>query len=134
MESDGVCYVPGVMTDASSRKLYKCLQDELAKAYSAVERDSACSISRFNVPVETHDPLRGYLLLPLRDEQSVIDGVADGPLVSSLRELLSPGAKLGTRHRGGVPREQPSLLASAGRGRPTPSRCDHRTARCFRHR
>ena len=99
MDSDGVCYVPGVMTDASSRTLYACLVDELAKAYAAVERDPMCSIGRFNVPVETMDPLRGYLLLPLRDEQSVVDGVPDGPLVTSLRELLNPGAKLGARAR-----------------------------------
>ena len=45
--------------------------------------------------VAAFDPLRGYLLLPLRDEKSVDAGnAANGPLVSALRELLAPGAPL----------------------------------------
>eukprot|EP00966_Prymnesium_polylepis_P224762 5198413-Prymnesium_polylepis.1 len=161
LRSDGVCYVPGVLKPESVETLYACVVDELSKSYAAVERDPSSSIGRFNVPVETHDPqrraraaaaaaarsrrsdprprppptaARGYLLLPMRDEQSVIDGVTNGrvaasrpshheghapqprthglrplwgrssydqhpcarsPIVSSLRELVSKGTKLG---------------------------------------
>lgn len=95
VESDGVCLVPGVLGKESAAKLYDCLRDELAKAYEAVRVDKMSSVGRFNVPAETFDPSRGYLLLPLRDEQSVADAVDNGPLVSSLRELLASDAKLG---------------------------------------
>lgn len=93
--SDGVCYVPGVLSKDSASSLLACVLDELQKAYDAVALDPGSSVGRFNVPVETHDPLRGYLLLPLRDEQSVKDGVADGRIVQALRELIVPGSKLG---------------------------------------
>ena len=76
--------------------LHECVADELASAYAAVEADPANSLGRFNVPVETFDPLRGYLLLPLVDEKSVAAGKgASGPLVAALRELLPADSPLG---------------------------------------
>ena len=47
------------------------------------------------MPVDTFDPLRGYLLLPLRDERSVEAGEPDGVMVRALRECLSSGSVLG---------------------------------------
>ena len=93
--ADGICLVQDVLSKSSAQVLFDCVADELAKAYAAVEADPASCVGRFNVPVETFDPLRGYLLLPLRDEKSVDDGEPRGPLVSALHELLQPGAKLG---------------------------------------
>jgi len=92
--TDGVCLVPGVLEKALTTELRACVLDELSKAYAAVESEPASSVGRFNVPWETHDPLRGYLLLPLRDEQSVIDGVPKGPMVRCLEHLLKEGSKL----------------------------------------
>ena len=40
----------------------------------AIKEDTAGSVARFNVPADVIDPLRGYLLLPLRDEGSVEAG------------------------------------------------------------
>ena len=62
---------------------------------SAIEADPSGSVSRFNVPADVIDPLRGYLLLPLRDEGSVETGDPDGATVRSLRECLSEGTVLG---------------------------------------
>ena len=95
MAADGICYVPGVLSKASAAMLQEMVQTELAGAYAAVEANPEASVSRFNVPVQTHDPSRGYLLLPLRDEASVISGVARGPMVQILQELLAPGSHLG---------------------------------------
>ena len=95
MAADGVCYVPGVLSKSSTAMLRKMVLAELASAYAAVEADPEMSVSRFNVPVQTHDPFRGYLLLPLRDEASVLGNVARGPMVQILQELLAPGSQLG---------------------------------------
>ena len=95
MDADGVCYVPGVLSKASAAILRKMVLAELASAYAAVEAEPETSVGRFNVPVETHDPFRGYLLLPLRDEASVLGNVARGPMVQILQELLAPGSQLG---------------------------------------
>ena len=92
---DGVCLVENVLSREDAETLRVCVADELAKAYAAVERNVSQSLGRFNVPHETHDPLRGYLLLPLRDEQSVAEGVNQGPMVRSLDKLLQDGAMLG---------------------------------------
>jgi hypothetical protein len=95
VSADGICLVQDVLSKESAEVLLDCVADELAKAYAAVEEDPSACVGRFNVPIETFDPLRGYLLLPLRDEKSVDEGKAKGPLVSALNELLQPGAKLG---------------------------------------
>ena len=95
VSADGICLVQDVLSKESAEVLLDCVADELAKAYAAVEEDPSTCVGRFNVPIETFDPLRGYLLLPLRDEKSVDEGKAKGPLVSALNELLQPGAKLG---------------------------------------
>ena len=71
MADDGVCCVPGVLTAEAAAQLRECVSDELRSAYAAVEDDPLNCKERFNVPVETMDPLRGYLMLPLRDELSV---------------------------------------------------------------
>ena len=93
--ADGICLVEDVLSTESASKLLGAAQDELSRAYASVERDPQTAVARFNVAPETFDPLRGYLLLPLRDEQSVADGVKWGPIVSALDELLQPGTKLG---------------------------------------
>jgi hypothetical protein len=93
--ADGVCRVDGVLRHDSTSDLYDCVADELSKAYDAVAADPSTCVSRFNVPIDTLDPLRGYLLLPLRDEKSVASGDANGPMVRCLRELLASGSKLG---------------------------------------
>lgn len=95
LASDGVCYVPAVLSKESTAMLRECVVDELQKAYAAVKVDPESSVGRFNVPAATHDPYRGYLLLPLRDEQSVADGDVNGPIVRSLRDLLVSGSILG---------------------------------------
>ncbi|KAL1499606.1 hypothetical protein AB1Y20_011805 [Prymnesium parvum] len=95
VEAEGVCYVPSVLAPEEASVLLQTVREELASAYAAVETDSECSVARFNVPVETHDPNRGYLLLPLRDEASAAEDVLDGPFVQSLRKLLAPDSKLG---------------------------------------
>lgn len=95
LSSEGVALVPKVLGRDSAQDLLGCVADELARSYAAVDADPASSLARFNVPVETFDPLRGYLLLPLRDEASVLAGDASGPLVRGLRELLAPGTALG---------------------------------------
>jgi len=92
---DGVILVKSVLGQETCSALYDCVADELKRAYAAVEADSETSIGRFNVPVATFDPLRGYLLLPLRDEASVEAGEKKGPLVKALDELLAPGSPLG---------------------------------------
>jgi len=92
---DGVCLVKGVLDREQAAELHACVADELARAYAALEDEPSSSIPRFNVPVETFDKQRGYLLLPLRDEKSLEDGVAHGTLTRGLRHLLAPGAPLG---------------------------------------
>lgn len=47
---------------------------QLSRAMKAIKEDPAGSVARFNVPADVIDPLRGYLLLPLRDEGSVEAG------------------------------------------------------------
>lgn len=95
LKESGVCLVPNVLGADSSDRLYECVADELARAYAAVESDKSACLGRFNVPHETFDPLRGYLLLPLVDEKSASAGEGkDGPLVSALRELLTDDAPL----------------------------------------
>ena len=102
--TDGVCLVESVLSSESAEQLKGCISDELARAYTAVEDDPASCIGRFNVPVETFDPLRGYLLLPLRDEASVEAAAASseaaaatggGLLTSAMKGLLAPGSPLG---------------------------------------
>lgn len=96
VHDDGVCMVKSVLGKDSAARMYECLADELERAYAAVEDDATVCPQRFNVPHATFDKKRGYLLLPLRDEASERAGTAkDGPLVSALRELLTPGATLG---------------------------------------
>lgn len=95
VRTDGVCLVQDVMSKQTAAVLHGCVADELSRARAAVEEDPSCSVARFNVPVETHDPLRGYLLLPLRDEGSVEAAQPAGPIVSALRELLAEDSKLG---------------------------------------
>ena len=95
VEKDGVCLVPGVLAKASAAELHATVANELARSYAAVEADPANSLGRFNVPAETFDPLRGYLLLPLRDETSVRADEGQDPIVRGLRELLAPGSTLG---------------------------------------
>lgn len=95
MKDDGICYVPNALSKELTARLRECVQDELRRSYAAVDEDPAVSIGRFNVPVETHDPYRGYLLLPLRDEQSVLDSVDRGPMVEALAELLGPKSPMG---------------------------------------
>jgi len=95
LDDDGVFFMPRVLGEDTVRALYDAVADELARAYANTNKDPANSVSHFNVPVETFDPLRGYLLLPLRDAVSVEAGVRDGPIVRALRELLAPGAPLG---------------------------------------
>jgi hypothetical protein len=95
MMDDGICYVPNALSKELTARLSECVQDELRRSYAAVDEDPAASIGRFNVPVETHDPYRGYLLLPLRDEQSVLDGVDRGPMVEALAKLLGPKSPIG---------------------------------------
>lgn len=95
LTDDGVLLVPSVLGKDTVRALYDAVADELARAYANTNKDPANSLGHFNVPVETFDPLRGYLLLPLRDAASVEAGVRDGPIVRALRELLAPGAPLG---------------------------------------
>ena len=95
MADDGVCCVPGVLTAEAAAQLRECVSDELRSAYAAVEDDPLNCKERFNVPVETMDPLRGYLLLPLRDELSVSGGVDRGPMVSALSKLLEKDSALG---------------------------------------
>jgi len=95
VRKEGVCLVKNVLTRERAAELRKCVEDELARAYEAVERHPESSIGRFNVPAETFDPLRGYLLLPLRDEASVESGTAKGPLVQAVSELLESGSLLG---------------------------------------
>ena len=91
----GFCLVPGVLSKESAHELHACVKDELAAAYAAVEDDPATCLGRFNVPIETMDDKRGYLLLPLVDEKSANAGVgSSGPLVRALRELLVQGAPL----------------------------------------
>ena len=95
LREEGVCLVPGVLGKESAARLHACVADELSSSYKAVEADPACSVGRFNVPVETFDEKRGYLLLPLVDEKSADAGKGgQGPLVGALRELLLPGAPL----------------------------------------
>jgi hypothetical protein len=95
LDEKGVCLVPGVLSKEAAQALHTCIGDELAAAYAAVEADPANSLGRFNVPAETFDPQRGYLLLPLVDEKSVAAGNGkNSPLVGALRELLAPGAPL----------------------------------------
>ena len=94
VREEGVTIVPGVLSKDSAATLLECVSDELARSYAAVDRDPSTSLGRFNVPAETFDPTRGYLLLPLRDEASVEKGEPKGPLVSALSELLAPGAPL----------------------------------------
>jgi len=91
----GVCLVPSVLDANATAQLRACIVDEMERAYAAVESDPACCHDRFNVPLETLDPTRGYLLLPFRDEESVIAGNAKGTLVGTLDKLLAPGAPLG---------------------------------------
>ena len=95
VDEEGVCLVPGVMGHEMAATLRETVADELSRAYASVEDHPETSVARFNVPVTTFDKLRGYLLLPLRDEASVEAGVADGPTVRALRELLKPGSPLG---------------------------------------
>ena len=95
LAADGICLVENVMSKETTETLFKSVQDELARSYDAVDRDATTCTPRFNVPVETFDPLRGYLLLPLRDEKSVESNEPNGPIVSALRELLKPGSILG---------------------------------------
>lgn len=95
LDSEGVCLIPGVLSTDSAARLRECVADELARSYAAVENDSSSSVARFNVPVETHDPKRGYLLLPLRDGRAVDAGEARGTLVCALQELLGPNSTLG---------------------------------------
>lgn len=95
LAADGICLVENVMSKETTETLFKSVQDELARSYDAVDRDATTCTPRFNVPVETFDPLRGYLLLPLRDEKSVESNEPNGPIVSALRELLKPGSMLG---------------------------------------
>lgn len=95
LDTDGVCLVPSVMSSDEALALRETVADELERAYRAVDENPAASVGRFNVPVETFDPLRGYLLLPLRDEKSVVDEVARGPMVEALHELLREDSALG---------------------------------------
>ena len=95
MDDDGVLLVPGVLSKDTIGPLYACIKDELSRAYVNVDSNPESCLGHFNVPVETFDPLRGYLLLPLRDEASVEAAVDAGPLVTALRELLAPGSPLG---------------------------------------
>ena len=60
VRKEGVCLVKNVLTRERAAELRKCVEDELARAYDAVERHPESSIGRFNVPAETFDPLRGY--------------------------------------------------------------------------
>ena len=55
MSADGVCLVEGVLSRDDTEVLRDCVADELKRAYAAVESDPANSVSRFNVPAETHD-------------------------------------------------------------------------------
>ena len=86
-QADGVVLVPDVLSKESAQRLHACVRDELGRAYAAVEQDPSCSVARFNVPAETHDPQRGYLLLPLRDEQSVAACRRSSPGRSTLPDL-----------------------------------------------
>ena len=95
LKEEGVCYVPRVMSKSTSADMLNCVSDELARAYKSVEDDPEVSVSRFNVPSDTFDPLRGYLLLPLRDEASVEKGEHEGATVRALRECLGSGTALG---------------------------------------
>ena len=70
LAEEGVCSVPGVLGAEAAADLYACVADELSRSFAAVGEDERRCISRFNVPRETFDPMRGYLLLPLRDEAS----------------------------------------------------------------
>lgn len=59
---------------------------EIEDSRKIVEADPSQSLSRFNVPVETHDPLRGYVLLPLDDNVPVKE--LFGGIVGELFEKL----------------------------------------------
>ena len=95
LKSEGVCYVPGVLHEDTAEDLLVCVRDELARTIEAISRDPGESIARVNVHADVIDPLRGYLLLPLRDEVSVEVGNPEGAMVRALRECLSTGSVLG---------------------------------------
>ncbi|GMI11023.1 hypothetical protein TrVE_jg3303 [Triparma verrucosa] len=95
LQSEGVCYVPGVLGKDTAADMIETVQGELSRAMKAIKEDPAGSVARFNVPADVIDPLRGYLLLPLRDEGSVEAGDPNGATVRALRECLSTGTVLG---------------------------------------
>jgi hypothetical protein len=95
LKSEGVCYVPNVLSKTAASDLLECVRGELRRAYEAVEEDPERSVARFNVPADIMDPLRGYMLMPLRDEAAVEAGDNSGAMIRALRECLTAGTVLG---------------------------------------
>ena len=97
LDREGVLLVPSAMRRETALELRACVLDEVDAYHEAVASDPTKSRSLFNVPVETHDPTRGYVLLPFHDRSSVARGCAgvDVPIVSAISELLGRGTTLG---------------------------------------
>ena len=95
----GVVVVPSVLQPQTAAALRACCVSERELYHAKVEADPELSPTYFNVPVQSHDPRRGYLLLPWREAGRGVDALGEalgeGPILDAMREALGDGAPLG---------------------------------------
>lgn len=126
LEEDGVVLVPSVLSRESASDLRKCVVNEIQVMRNIIRNDPSQSISLFYVPAKIHfETPRGYVLLPLRDSESVKKGKDDvGVLVRCTQQLLQKGtllSKLFARVCNGDDSQLYTTIASCG---PNPARHD----------
>lgn len=96
LQEKGVVLVPGVLQAGTADALRETVLHEHELMREDVRRNPAVSKDYFYVPAEIHfSSPRGYVLLPLRDAESIGAGPHHvGSLVRAARELLEPGSRL----------------------------------------
>ena len=99
LEEQGVVVVPSALQPQTAAALRACGVSERELHHAKVEADPELSPTYFNVPVQSHDPRRGYLLLPWREAGRGVDALGEalgeGPILDAMREALGEGAPLG---------------------------------------
>lgn len=105
LEDEGVVWVPSVLSLDLTKRLQKCVQEELECMREAIRQHPEKSVSLFYVPAKLHfASSRGYALLPFRETASLDTSPNDksgnddetrnkssSTLVESTQALLSPG-------------------------------------------
>ena len=99
LDEQGVVVVPSALQPQTAAALRACCVSERELYHAKVEADPELSPTYFNVPVQSHDPRRGYLLLPWREAGRGVDALGEalgeGPILDAMREALGEGAPLG---------------------------------------